>query len=385
MQFFISCPIHFENDLAAEITEFWPELIDLDGLPTRAPQPEFVLHKGGIEIDCELHLGLQINFFSKVANRVLLRIFRFEARYYDQFEKHLRQFQWLSYLNAGQPVRLKIESHKSRLNNEKNLLEAAQRSLQSCGLTLQEESLQIIFIRLEKDRVQISLDTSGEHLHRRGYAVCRGEAPLRETLAALVVRQLNRAAGTFSERLLIDPFAGSGTLLFEALSAHRPNLNRAYSGLQFKKCPKIFQSASWQKNYRWQQSLSTAEVIAVDLETENIRKNIETFKKTFDWQDVNMKILQLSSAELDLTQLNPQKKPVWLIANPPYGVRLNEDDAKLILQKLVAQAEGLVVLQPLHWRLDLKNHRVFESQDFSNQGLQLKLVTYVKDQSPHLN
>lgn len=378
MKFFISCPIHFENELAAELGEFWPELLDLDGLPTRSKLPEFVLFSGGIEIDCELHLGVQINFFSKVANRVLLRILQFEARYYDQFEKQLAGFGWRDYFSEGQKVKLKIESHKSRLNNDKNLSESAGRALRRCGLYLDDEASQIIFIRLEKDRVQLSLDTSGEHLHRRGYAVYRGEAPLRETLAALVVRQLTRSVHLSSEVLLVDPFAGSGTLLFETLSKSRPNLSRDYSGLRFKKCPKIFQSTSWQKNYRWQQSLCPVEALAVDLETENLQKNIQTFKLVFGVEEVSLKVLQQHSGTLDLKTLNPQKKSLWIVANPPYGVRLNDEEAKLILQKLCADAVGMVVLQPLHWQLQMTDHRITTSVDFSNQGLKLRLVTYLR-------
>ncbi|MGZ3692379.1 MAG: RNA methyltransferase, partial [Pseudobdellovibrio sp.] len=206
-RFFVSCPLGFETSLATEIKNFWFEMIDLDGLPTRAEFPELEILQGGVEFETDDHLGFQINFFSKLANRVLLRIAKFESRYYDQFEKELSKIDLEKYLDfdyLNHQLQVKIESHKSRLNNEKNLNEAFSHVLDKKKIKISDKARQTLFIRIEKDRVTVSLDTSGEHLHRRGYASHRGEAPLRETLAAYLVTHLN-----LSSRLrLIDPFAG---------------------------------------------------------------------------------------------------------------------------------------------------------------------------------
>ncbi len=179
--FFISCPLEYENELAKELKSFWFEMIDLDGLPTRAEFPELEMIRGGIQLETSDHLGLQINFFSKIASRVLLRIFKFEARYFDQFEKGFAKVDFDKYLQT-KDLKIKVESHKSRLNNDKNIIEAATNVLLKKHFKINNESLNSLYVRLEKDRVTVSLDTSGEHLHKRGYATYRGEAPLRETL-----------------------------------------------------------------------------------------------------------------------------------------------------------------------------------------------------------
>ena len=187
--FFVNCPLHFENHLAEEIKSFWFEMMDLDGQPTRQPLPEFEIVPGGIEIKCPDHLGYQINFFSKLALRVLVRIHRFAARFYDQFEKEMKALpldKWIDDKN----VAVKIETAKSRLNHERNLIEAATKALSASGYKLISEANNKIYIRIVKDNATISLDTSGDHLHKRGYAVFKGDAPIRENLAALMVQQI---------------------------------------------------------------------------------------------------------------------------------------------------------------------------------------------------
>lgn len=248
-QFFVSCAIGFENDLLEELQTFWFEMMDLDGQPTRSTLQNFEIITGGIEIETEEHLGYQINFFSKLANRVLIRIAKFEARYFDQLEKEFKKVDLDKWLDP-QGLQLKIEAHKSRINNQKSIEESLTEVLKSKKFKVDTEAEQILFIRNDRDRVTISLNTSGEHLHRRGYATFRGEAPLRETFSAYLFRRLLKAAQSTKELTLIDPFVGSGTLLFEAQSQKMPLFKRSYSWLSFKNCPKLFKSETWIHNYK---------------------------------------------------------------------------------------------------------------------------------------
>ncbi|MGZ3725897.1 MAG: THUMP domain-containing class I SAM-dependent RNA methyltransferase [Pseudobdellovibrio sp.] len=375
-RFFVSCPLGFETSLATEIKNFWFEMIDLDGLPTRAEFPELEILQGGVEFETDDHLGFQINFFSKLANRVLLRIAKFESRYYDQFEKELSKIDLEKYLDfdyLNHQLQVKIESHKSRLNNEKNLNEAFSHVLDKKKIKISDKARQTLFIRIEKDRVTVSLDTSGEHLHRRGYASHRGEAPLRETLAAYLVTHLN-----LSSRLrLIDPFAGSGTLLFEAISQNLPNLQRDYSWLHFKNAPKLFKSDSWRKNYRWFASQNAMECVGYDIDeksVQNAKHNQSDFQKIFSLENINLNFKVQNSAELKLE--NPENKNTWLIANPPYGIRLADEQAKETLEMLENGVNGIVVIHPEKWKFNFKKLKLSHQQDFSNQGLNLKLSVF---------
>jgi putative N6-adenine-specific DNA methylase len=379
-QFFVSCPIGFENELVKEMKSFWFEMIDLDGLPTRAEFPEIEVLFGGIEFHVADHLGFQLNFFSKIASRVLLRIAKFEARYFDQFEKSFAKVEWNKYFTTDQ-VKLKAESHKSRINNEKNIIEAATNALTKNKFKVSSESPNSVFIRIEKDRVTISLDTSGEHLHRRGYATHRGDAPLRETLAACMLKKLMNYTDINSDLTLIDPFTGSGTLLFEASSYRLPNLERDYSWLHFKNAPKLFQSASWKKNYRWFESKNTAHCLGYDNDVKaisNFEKNKEDYNKTFNQAFSDITVSLQDSRDLKLNSTNLQKN-IWVVANPPYGIRLADDNAKEALINLEEQVDGIVVIHPKDWRFSFRILKPVLSEEFSNQGLNLKLSVFKKN------
>lgn len=372
--FFVSCSLGFEEALAEELRECWFEMIDLDGLPTRTNRPELEMLQGGVEFEAPEHLGFQLNFFSKLANRVLLRVQKFEARYYDQFEKALKNFDIAHYTDA-KSIKFKIESHKSRLNNEKNLSEAAANAFKTKNITLDDSAEFTVYARIEKDRVTLSLDTSGEHLHKRGYANFRGEAPLRETLAAFLIRKLKKQIALNAGLTIVDPFAGSGTLLFEALSSRLPSLARPYAFQNFKTLPKLFKSDTWSKNYRWLQKQNLAHCEAYDIDQKSVRnleKNKAGFLKAFQLENVDLKAEQKDSRELNLS--GEGKK--WIVTNPPYGIRLNDNQAKDIIQKLADEADGLIVIHPEKWKFNFKNLQLVECNSFSNQGLDLKLSVY---------
>lgn len=382
IEFYVSCPIDYENDLVEEIKSFWFEMIDLDGLPTRQPLPEIEISIGGVQFRAEEHLGYQINFFSKIANRVLVRIAKFDCRYYDQVEKEILKIKLDKWLAPQSKIFVKTDYHKSRLNNEKNILEAAGNSLKKMGFisAVSDENEQILFLRFEKDRATVSLDTSGEHLHRRGYGVYRGEAPIRENLAAIVVRQLHKFAKTKDMLTIVDPFSGSGTMLFEAASMFEPNFQRDYSWLKFLNTPKLFKSDSWKKNYRWLSNEKCLNFFGIDLDEKshmNANKNekllYETFsnvKSKFNWihQDsltVDFKTLQIDGG-------------YWIVTNPPYGHRLSDNGAVAILEHFETddRLSGLVVIHPESWRFSFKRFKLVSKLDFKNQGLNLKLSVY---------
>ena len=381
--FFVSCPPDFEEELAKELKYFWFEMIDLDGLPTRAAFPELEMIRGGIQLDVPEHLGYQLNFFSKIASRVLLRIARFESRYYDQFEKGFAKVEFEKYFE-GQQLQLRCESHKSRLNNDKNIIEAATNALKKKKFVPVAESSNSVYIRIEKDRVTISLDTSGEHLHRRGYAVFRGEAPLRETLAAFLIRQLQKRVPLDDQLTVVDPFAGSGTLLFEAASFRRPNLERSFSWLQFKNAPKLFKSESWKKNYRWFQNENLPRLLAFDSDEKaiaNLEHNRLEYQKIFAHSELLLTATVQDSAELKLDR-NQLTKKVWAVTNPPYGIRMADENAREILERLDGQLDGLIVIHPVAWKFRFKLLKQVLCDDFSNQGLNLKLSVF---QNPQTN
>lgn len=383
-RFFISCQPQLEQDLINELESFWHLLIDLDGLPTRS-RPEVVYEDvGGVEIECESHLGFQINLFSKLANRVLWRVHHFEARYFDQFEKELKKFDLKKFFGE-QKFNLHIESSKSRLFHESNLEESAQKILKNSTVKT-DDSLLSLYVRIFKDNVILSLDTSGKHLHKRGYRKEQGEAPIRETLAAKMYNFLlkNAEAGLVEyspqsqTTTILDPFCGAGTLLFEAASFFQPNLVTKFDFERFTQLPGLLKSDSWKKNFKIPNPFRN-NLFGVELDAKTfvkLQNNLLTFKEYFPGIENDFVFMQGDSKSLDLPALVSQN--VIAIANPPYGERLKNTDAEDILMSLerLPNLKGVVVVHPASWKLQFTRLKIKQSENFNNQGLDLKLTLF---------
>ncbi len=368
--FFVSCPVRFEQELMRELESFWFQLMDLDGLPTRAAFPEVNIETGGIEFQAPMHLGLQVNFFTRIGLRVLLRVNRFEARYFDLLEKELKKMQLSRYVNP-QPMNILIESSQSRLFHEKNLLECVSKVLSQQKYSYDKNAVVSLYIRVFKDKVTVSLDTSGEHLHFRGYRKHQGEAPLRENLASLVLELAK--IDVYQEQILLDPYCGSGTFFFEAWLKGMPNFAREYSFLTFKTTPAIFKSETWKKNYRWVDYNKKIICIGFD-------KNAETHKKAImnqhffneNYFPTNISFKKLDSEASDINQeLLDSSFPVTIITNPPYGERSAAGAVVSFIERLegIKNLEQIVVIHPESWRFKFKKMRQASIFSLSNQGI----------------
>ncbi|MES2803382.1 MAG: hypothetical protein V4654_12885 [Bdellovibrionota bacterium] len=383
-RFFISCQPQLEQDLLNEIESFWHLLIDLDGLPTRS-RPEVVYEDiGGLEIECESHLGFQINLFSKLANRVLWRIHHFEARYFDQFEKELKKFDLKKFIGEQQ-FNLHIESSKSRLFHESNLEESAHKILKN-SVSKADDGLLSLYVRIFKDNVILSLDTSGKHLHKRGYRKEQGEAPMRETLAAKIYNFLlkNAQEGVVkyssqdSNTTLLDPFCGAGTLLFEAASFFQPNLVTKFDFERFLLLPGLLKSDSWKKNFKIVNAAKNHFYgIELDQKTyQKLQNNQNSFKEYFPLVNNEFTLIRGDSKSCDLSALANQN--VIVLANPPYGERLKNTDAEDVLMSLerIPNLKALIVVHPAQWKLKFSHLKIKQSESFNNQGLDLKLTLF---------
>lgn len=390
--FFVSCQPGLEADLVFEIESFWHLLIDLDGLPTRS-RPEFIEQEivGGVELNCDIHLGYQINLFSKLANRVLLRLTHFSARFFDQFEKELKKIKVKDYF-GDQKFSIQVDASKSRLFHEKNLLESAYKAF---GLNVlkatsadNDDEFQI-YIRLFKDEATMSIDTTGRHLHKRGYRLEQGAAPIRETLAAKVYFKLLQLAYeghiTFFERetntAIYDPFCGSGTLLFESAIFKLPSLQQNFSFENFLNRPALMKSTTWKKNYKIT-NYSQIKYYGSELDVQTFQKlntnKTEFFNKYPQITSDHFTFFNCNSSLVKAEQFKDEK--IILITNPPYGERLDSNTALDVLGSVINEIKPycIGIIHPLHWNLKYDHYRSIATYDFDNQGLKLKLSFFKK-------
>lgn len=390
--FYISCALGFEETVAEEIRLAWPQMIEINGQPNQSPLPEMVLGSGGISLQAPLALGLQLNFFLKTAHRVLWRLAEFKTRDFPKLFERVQKIAWGNILNSAN-VEWQVAASKSRLNNEKRIEEVCAEAFGRVAARIQggAKTRQTVYVRIHDDLCTISLDSSGEHLHKRGWGVLKGEAPLRETLAAyMILEMIDGAPATKTQQVsFVDPMCGSGTLVLEAASLWQPVFTRAFAFLEWKNAPKIFKSPLLAKNYKtipesapfktyWGFDIDGAVVRAA-------RENLAGLESR-----IAIKNLKVRFEEENLFTGEPKTLgPVWCLANPPYGERLHvEGQEEFSYQNLIQRmadkftAEKIGVLLPNKTLVkNLKapeGYKKLKERAFSNGGLEVLFLIFAK-------
>ena len=153
------------------------------------------------------------NLVLRGAGRILARIARFRAMHLAQLDKRARKVAWQGVLRSDVPFRVEATCRKSRIYHAGAARQRVETAIADVlGLKSETKATLVVRVRIEDDLCEISIDTSGEGLHKRGHKQAVGKAPMRETLAALFLRSCNYT-GT---EPVIDPMCGSGTFVIEA-------------------------------------------------------------------------------------------------------------------------------------------------------------------------
>ena len=198
-EIFLVCAPGLENLLCAEATE--------KGFAGATATPGGVTLRGGWPEVWRANLEL------RGAVRVLVRIGSFMAFHLAQLDKRARKFPWGEVLRPDVPVKVQVTCKASKIYHAKAATQRIETALrESHGITLSEDAALVVKVRIHDNEVTISLDSSGEALHKRGHKQAVGKAPLRESMAALFLRQM----GFDSSQPVVDPMCGSGTFCIEA-------------------------------------------------------------------------------------------------------------------------------------------------------------------------
>lgn len=168
---------------------------------------------------------------ARIASRLLVRLAAFRCRDFPELYRRAARLPWGAFLRPGAPLRLRVTCRTSRLMHservEATLREAVGQALGAPAPDAADDG-QLVLVRIVDDLVELSVDSSGELLHRRGQRTSVAAAPLRETLAAGVLALL----GWHGERPLADPLCGTGTFLLEGAllaSGRAPGLERDFA------------------------------------------------------------------------------------------------------------------------------------------------------------
>lgn len=171
------------------------------------PQPGGVTIRGGWQDVWRANLML------RGATRVLARVGSFRALHLAQLDKRARKFPWADVLRPDQPVKVEAVCKASRIYHAGAATQRIERAIrEELGAPIAADAQIVVKARIEDDLVTISVDTTGESLHKRGHKQAVAKAPMRETMAAMFLREM----GFDGQQTVLDPMCGSGTFVIEA-------------------------------------------------------------------------------------------------------------------------------------------------------------------------
>ena len=325
MEWIAPCHFGLESVLKREIQDLGYEIVQVeDGRVTFA---------GGMDAVC------RGNIFLRTAERILLKAGSFRAETFEELFEKTKEIPWEDYIpQDGKFWVAKAASVKSRLFSPSDIQSIMKKAMVERLKTRyriqwfpETGSSYPVRVFLMKDVVTVGLDTTGTSLHKRGYREVSGKAPITETLAAALI-MLTPWRG---DRILVDPFCGSGTFPIEAamMAANiAPGMNRSFTA---EKWTNLIPKKLWYDT--------------VDEASDLIREPEETDIQGYDADEDVIRIARRNAAEAgvehmihfqrrDVRDLSHPKKYGFIITNPPYGERLEEKAALPGLYREISEA-----------------------------------------------
>lgn len=298
------------------------------------------------------------NLWLRVADRIKLVVGEFKAYSFDELFEKTKTLPWEKYIDEEGQFPVSGKSHKSKLFSvsdcqaivKKSIAERLKLKHGVAGKMPETGSLYKVEVAILKDKVTLTLDTSGAGLHKRGYRVGQGEAPLKETLAAALVKLTNWRP----DEPFIDPFCGSGTIPIEAALIGQniaPGFNREFA------------SETWgfMSDNIWEAAFTEAEELAeYDRELNIIGSDID--HKMIEISKANALEAGLADLidfkQMQVSDLTINKNNGYIVANPPYGQRISEEDE---VNELYSQLGNVMLNHPSWSVYILTSFKKFEN------------------------
>lgn len=312
-KFELVVPCHFglESVMKREIYDLGYEVIKVeDGRVT---------FEGDAEAIC------RANIFLRGTERVLLQVGRFKATTFDELFEGIKALPWEEFIpENGKFWVKKASSIKSKLFSPSDIQSIVKKAMverlkQSYDIEWFPEDGAPYPVRvfLNKDEVMVTLDTSGESLHKRGYRLATSKAPITETLAASLIM----LTPWHKDRILVDPFCGSGTFPIEAamMAANiAPGMNREFTAEQWTN---FIPRQLWYDAVEEAQDMVNLDV-EVDIQGYDIDPEVVKAARENAKRAGVDKLIHFQ--QRPVAELSHPKKYGFIICNPPYGERLEE-------------------------------------------------------------
>ena len=279
------------------------------------------------------------NMYLRCAERVHLKVAEFEARSFDELFEETKRINWAKYIPFGAQFPIsKASSIKSKLYStpdiqsivKKAVDESLKKSYLETGLLKEDKEKYPIYVFIHKDKVTLTIDTSGTALHKRGYRERANKAPIRETLAAAIMELVPWRPG----RTLVDPMCGSGTLLIEAAMKGinmAPGMNREFISEKWRTMDKKIWWDVRREAYAQMNEEVDFKIYGYDIDEEALeiaRENAE-IAGVADYIEFRYG---------DATEFTSDEEYGFIVTNPPYGERLEDTDTVKMLYKKLGYA-----------------------------------------------
>lgn len=269
---------------------------------------------GGVTLQGSWQDVWRANLTLRGTNSVLARIGSFPASHLSELDKRARKFEWGKWLRRDVPLRVSASCRASRIYHSG----AAQMRIENAlrdefGATLNDEANLEVMVRIERNICTLSIDTSGTLLHKRGLKQAMAKAPIRETVAALLLRQ----CAYRGDESLLDPMCGSGTFILEAAEMARGLLPGRVRNFAFEHLPS-FNAEQWQQMKTHTARETKHRFFGFDRDAGAIKAATANAERAGVQSIAHF--VQQSIAQLK----RPDGPPGLVICNPPYGARIGD-------------------------------------------------------------
>ena len=282
---------------------------------------------GRITFEGDAEAICRANVFLRSAERVLLLVGRFKATTFEELFQGIKALPWEEYIpQNGKFWVKKASSIKSKLFSSSDIQSIAKKAMverlkkvYKTEWFKEDGAAYPIRIFLLKDEVMVALDTSGDSLHKRGYRLQTSKAPITETLAAALIM----LTPWRKDRILVDPFCGSGTFPIEAamIAANiAPGMNREFTAEAWTN---IIPRQLWYDTVEEAQEMVEkdiqVDIQGYDLDGEVVKAARENARRAGVDHLIHFQ-------QRDVAKLSHPKKYGFIITNPPYGERLEDKE-----------------------------------------------------------
>lgn len=281
---------------------------------------------GRVRLRAPVNAICRLNLWLRCAERVQVVVGDFPARDFDELFDQTKELPWERWLPVDARFPVNARCVRSTIRSVPNTQKMVKRSIvERLRKAYQRHNFEEIGTEYEieamilGDRVLLTIDTTGDGLHKRGYRRLVGAAPLRETVAAAIVK----LSYWRRDRLLVDPFCGSGTIPIEAaMIAHHlaPGRDRSFSSEEWSQIPK----QSWLEARQEARDLRdlkplTIPIVARDRDRDMIKIARQNARAAGVETDIHFE-------RKEFVEFPTNREYGVLICNPPYGERLGERD-----------------------------------------------------------